>query len=117
MLWEQRSGLGALKAKLIDVKSTDEAVDKFLDSTVHKPVGGQVSDQQECEANDVEAQCLPGLCKDHPLWPRSSQFVKMFHSQLESHNIKAGSLVIITMEDFPLIVSFFTGVTLKKPLL
>ena len=99
------------------MKSPDEVVDKFVDSTVLKGVQEEVIRPDEFDASEVETQCVPGFCKKHPLWLRSSQFVKVLHSQFEAHNVRAGSLVVITVDGFPLTMPFFLGVILKKPLL
>lgn len=112
------SGKGALKAELIDVKSSDESVSSFLQSTIHQQILGDTAESldNDCDPSPV-CNCLPGFCSKDKYFDFASKLVRAFHTCLTERKINTGSLLVLSCSDIPFTCSFFLGVTLKKPLL
>ncbi|CAK9049078.1 PARP-type domain-containing protein (Fragment) [Durusdinium trenchii] len=113
-------GDGALKAELIDVKSPDDQVSAFLRDTIHavyQDVAGDNSENTE-DLADSSLDCFPGgLCRSGCHFDKANQFVYRLHKELDERKIKSGSLLTLTLTDHHHTHVFFSGITLKKPLL
>ena len=109
-----------MKAELIDVKSPDDQVSAFLRDTIHavyQDVAGDNSENTE-DLADSSLDCFPGgLCRSGCHFDKANQFVYRLHKELDERKIKSGSLLTLTLTDHHHTHVFFSGITLKKPLL
>lgn len=114
------SGNGALKASLIDVSSTDQEVNSFLDNTIHTFHRGSIeATEDNTVIKDEETSgCFPGICACHPSWELAVQLAWSFHTHQQQRRIQTGALFMMTCKDIPAFSrTFFTAVTSKKPLI
>ncbi|CAE7940402.1 unnamed protein product, partial [Symbiodinium necroappetens] len=123
-LWEIPTqlgdGLGALKASLIDIKSSDDDIFRSLTETMHKPLSvpqADAGDLEEEEEPQSQAQCCPELCMQHPLFGVVEEWRTRLRRQLEHRNIKSSALVTFTSTAFPNCLAYVLGVALKRPAL
>ena len=113
-------GDGALKAELIDVKSPDDEVSAFLQKTIHAVYQDVVGDNSEKTEDlaDSTLDCFPGgLCRSSCHFDKANQFVYRLHRELDERKIKSGSWLTLTLTDHHHTHVYFSGISLKKPLL
>lgn len=109
-------GLGALKASLIDVLSTDDQIDSSLANTLRSAADkSAIFSEQNEDLPDVHHPCFHFLCVKDPLYERVRTFVKHFSQQLEKHELKPGLLLTFTSDECPEAFTHFLGVMLKRP--
>ena len=100
------------------MKSSDESVTSFLQSTIHQQILGDTTENLDIDFDPSPVcKCLPGFCSKDAYFDCASKLVRAFHICLTERKINTGSLLLLSCSDIPFTCSFFLGVTLKKPLL
>ena len=100
------------------MKSSDESVTSFLQSTIHQQILGDTTENLDKDFDPAPVcKCLPGFCSKNEYFDCASKLVRAFHICLTERKINTGSLLLLSCSDIPFTCSFFLGVTLKKPLL
>ena len=109
---ESLSGLGALKASLIDVATSDGDIAKHLEDTLHSALpeldGPAVS-------STSKPRCLPDLCHSHSSYNLVRRWQTAFKKHLSDEGVRPGALLVFTSNAFPEAHTFFLGVVLERP--
>lgn len=106
-----------MKAEHIDTECSDDDVISFLMKTLHQTVYNEAAHCDNDPAPDPSCKCMPGLCAMGDWYDSASMLARVFHKCLDERKINVGSLLLLSCEGMPFTRTFFTGVTLRKPLL
>ena len=104
------SGNGAIRKSSIDLVTTDEDINNFLESTVHQPPPSTSDPEVE-----LDAQCWKECCSKSPYSLTLDAMLQNFSDVLSQHEVKPGTLLGFKSDFTSRSIVCLLGVTLQKP--